>query len=78
LSMHPIDQSDSEGSSDDKSDSNTESGFNFTQRKKKIKSLEDHAPDWGFLETDGVMVSLQDHTPDVGFVGLDCFMSNHF
>ena len=58
LSMHPIDHIDSEGNSDDKSDSNTESDFNCTQRKTKFKSLEDHAPDWGFLETDSVMVSL--------------------
>ena len=54
LSMHPIDHSDSEGNSDDKSDSNA-NDFNCTQRKTIVKSLEDHAPDWGFLETDSLM-----------------------
>jgi hypothetical protein len=54
LSMHPLDHSDSEGNSDDKSDSNA-IDFNCTQRKTTFKSLEDHAPDWGFLETDSLM-----------------------
>jgi hypothetical protein len=54
LSMHPIDNSDSEGNSDDKSDSNA-NDFNCTQRETTFKSLDDHAPDWGFLETDSLM-----------------------
>jgi hypothetical protein len=54
LSMHPLDHSDSEGKSDDKSDSNA-NDFNCTQRKTIVETLEDHAPDWGVLETDSLM-----------------------
>jgi hypothetical protein len=56
LSMHPIDDSDSEGSSNGKSDSNTDSDFKCPQRKTTFKSLVDHAPDWRFLETDSLMI----------------------
>ena len=54
LSMHPIDHSNSEGDSDDTTDSNAHD-FKCTPRKPIVKSLEDHAPDWGFLETDSLM-----------------------
>ena len=78
LTMHPIDHSDFEGNSDEKSDSNTDRDFNFTQRKTSFKSLEDHAPDWGFLEVDSLMISPEDHAPEQSFVETDCFMSDHF
>jgi len=55
LSMHPIDDSDSEGSSNGKSDSNTDSEFNCPQRKTTFKSLVDHVPDWRFLEKNSLM-----------------------
>jgi hypothetical protein len=77
LSMHPIDHSDFEGNSDEKSDSNTDRDFDCTQRKTTFKSLEDHAPDWGFLEVDSLMISPEDHAPEQSLVETDCFMSDH-
>jgi hypothetical protein len=74
LSMNSIDHSDSEGSSD----SNDDSDFGCTQRKPTVRSLEDHATDRDFLDTDSVMVALEDSAGERSFVETDCFMSDHF
>ena len=74
LSMNSIDRSDSEGSSN----SNADSDFECTQRKPRVRALEDHAPDRDFLETDSVMVALEDPAAERSFVQTDCFMSDHF
>jgi hypothetical protein len=78
LSMHPIDHSDSEGNSDEKPGSSTDSDFKSTQHTTKLKSFEDHAPDWSFLEADSLMISPEDHAPERSFVETDCFTSDQF
>ena len=76
--MRPIDPTDSEGISDDDSDSNAESDFECTQHTPVFKALDDHAPDWGFLETDTLMASSEDLAPEQSCVETDCFMSDQF